>query len=80
MTSGTADCIEEVAAPDEQPSPGAAECVPGATVGSSGTEVEMAEFQEADIQEANAQEADIEEEIAPQHAVVMVVVNAPSWA
>src|SRR3954468_16374794 len=35
MTSGTADCIEEVPAPDEQLSPGAAECVPGAEIGSS---------------------------------------------
>src|SRR4051812_29058188 len=42
MTSGTADCIEEIPVPDEQPSPGAAECVPGAAIGSSETEVEMA--------------------------------------
>src|SRR3954468_9258264 len=33
MTSGTADCIEEVTAPDEQPSPGAAERVPSAAIG-----------------------------------------------
>src|SRR4051812_26389043 len=35
MTLGTADCSEEVPAPDEQSSPGAAECVPGAAIGSS---------------------------------------------
>ena len=75
MTSGTADCIEEVPAPDEQPSPGAAECVPGAAIGSSETEVEMAEVQEAEVQEA-----EIQEEAAPQQAMVMVVVSAPSWA
>src|SRR3954465_7363622 len=40
-------------------------------------EVEMVE---ADIQEANRQEAEIQEEVAPQHAAVMVVVSAPSWA
>ena len=56
MTSGTADCIEEVRAPDDQPSLGAAECVPGAAIGSSETKVEMAE-----VQEANGQEAEIQE-------------------
>src|ERR1041384_5433118 len=71
MTSGTADCIEGVPAPDEQLSPGAAGCVPGAAIGSSETEAEMADVQETDIQEANAQEAEIMEEAAPQHAVVM---------
>ena len=54
--------------------------MPGAAVGSSETEVEMAEVQEAEIQEANGQEAEIQEEIAPQQAAVMVVVSAPSWA
>src|SRR4051812_47906575 len=78
MTSGTADCIEEV--PEEQMSPGAAECMPGAEIGSSEIEVEMAEVQEAEIQEANGVEAEIQEEVAPQHAAVMVVVSASSWA
>src|ERR1041385_5591510 len=43
MTSGTGDCVEEVPAKDEELSPGAAECVPGAAFGSSETEVEMTE-------------------------------------
>src|SRR3954467_12958122 len=30
MASGTADCMEEVLTPNEQPSPGAADCGPGA--------------------------------------------------
>src|SRR4051812_17711080 len=77
MTSGTVDCNEEVPAPDEQLSQGAAECVPGAAIGRSEAEVEMAE---AEAQEANGQEAEIQEEAAPQQAVVMIVVSAPSWA
>src|SRR3954469_7120174 len=73
MSSGTADCVEDVLAPEEQISPGAAERVTVAAVGSS--EVEMAE-----ASEANNQEAEIPEEAQPQQAVVMVVVSAPSWA
>src|SRR4051812_39357290 len=73
MSSGTVDCVEGIPAPEEQISPGAAECVTVVAVGSS--EVEMAE-----ASEANGQEADIPEEVQPQQAVVMVVVSAPSWA
>src|ERR1041384_5548051 len=75
MTSGTADYLEETPTPDEQPSPGAAECGPGAAVGSSETEIEMAEVQEVEVQEAEIQEA-----AAPQQAAEMVVVSAPAWA
>src|ERR1041384_1916139 len=75
MTSGTTDCIEEISSPDEQLSPGAAECVPSTATGRSVTEVEMAEVQEAEVQEA-----EIQEEVASQQAMVMVVVSAPSWA
>src|SRR4051812_20641510 len=71
MTSGTADCIEESSTPNEQPSPGAAECEPGAATGSPEVQdAEMTEVQDAEIQEA----------MAPQQAMVMVVVSAPSWA
>src|ERR1041385_2562374 len=80
MTSGPADCVEKVPATDEQSSPGAAECVPGAAVGGSEAEVEMTEAQEAEVQEPDGQQAEIQEEIAPQQAIVMVVVSAPSWA
>jgi len=75
MTLGTAECMEEISAPDEQLSLGAADCMPGTAIGSSVTEVEMAEVQEAEVQEA-----EIQEEVAPQQAIVMVVVSAPSWA
>ena len=34
----------------------------------------------AEVQEAEVQEAEIQEEVAPQQAIVMVVVSAPSWA
>ena len=54
--------------------------MPGAAVGGSEAEVEMTEAQEAEVQEADGQQAEIQEEIAPQQAIVMVVVSAPSWA
>ena len=70
MTSCTADCIDETPPLHGKPSPGAADCVLGAALGSSETVAEMIEVQEAEIQEA----------AAPQQAAVMVVVSAPSWA
>src|ERR1041385_4834548 len=78
-TSETADGSDEAPTPDEKSAPGAAECVPGAAVGSSQAE-EMTDVQEAEIEQANVQETEIQEEVLPQQAAVMVVVNAPSWA
>src|SRR3954462_8858659 len=47
MSSGTADCVEDVPAQEEQVSPGAAECVTVATVGSSDVEMTEAQPQQA---------------------------------
>src|ERR1041385_2412672 len=79
MTSEIADGSDEAPTPDEKSAPGAAECVPGAAVGSSQAK-EMADVQEAEIEQANVQETEIQEEVLPQQAAVMVVVSAPSWA
>src|SRR4051812_32143672 len=69
MTSGTANCIEEISIPNEKPSPGAAKCEPGAATGSpEARDAEMAEVQDIEIQEA----------VVPQQAMVMVVISAPS--
>src|SRR4051812_5191515 len=70
VTSGTAECNKEAQASGKQQMPGAAECASDAAIGSLEPEAEMADPQEAEIQE----------EAAPQQAVVMVVVSAPSWA
>src|SRR3954467_10579350 len=70
MTSSTADFSDEGQAPDDQKSPGAAECAPDAAIGSSTVEVEMDMVPEAEMQE----------EAAPQQAMIMVLVSAPSWA
>ena len=64
MTSDTADCVEAIPAINEKSSPGAAECVPGAAVGSSQAE-EMTDVQEAEIKQANVQETEIQEEVLP---------------
>src|SRR3954466_13303039 len=69
MTSGTADFSEDQA-PGDQKSPGAAECASDTAIGSSTVEAEM----------GMASEAEMQEEAAPQHAMVMIVVSAPSWA
>src|SRR4051812_22385589 len=78
MASGTADCMDKVQTPSEQPSPGAADCGPGAAVGSSGADAEMTEVQGAEMEEE--EEGQVQEGVAPQQAMVMVVVSAPSWA
>src|SRR4051812_40516433 len=71
MTSGTADCIEEISTPNKQQSPRAAECEPEAGTGSP-------EAQDTGMEKV--QDVEIKEAVAPQQAMVMVVVSAPSWA
>src|SRR4051812_10197900 len=71
MASGTADCMEEVPTLSEQLSPRAADCGPGAAIGSSGEDAEVIEVQDAEM--AEEEEGQVQEVVAPQQAMVMVV-------